>query len=59
LTMANDRREMQMEGDRYMSKHRYNLEDWDVDKDELYLRFDFYHKSIFGQHIHGKSRKIR
>jgi hypothetical protein len=59
LTMANDRREMQMEGDRYMSKHRYNLEDWDVDKDELYLRFDFYHKSIFGQDIHGKSRKIR
>ena len=45
--------------ERYISKHRYELSDWDVDIHELYRRFDFYHRAIFGHHTHGQNRKIR
>jgi hypothetical protein len=59
LTLDINDREIHVEGDRYMSKHRYNLDDWNIDIDELYMRFDFYHKTIFGQDAYGKSRKLR
>jgi hypothetical protein len=59
LREENDDKKIQIGGDRYMSKHRYGLEDWDLDLGELNLKFDFYHKAVFGQHVHGKSRNIQ
>lgn len=59
LTRKFDNSEARVGGDRYLSKHRYDLDDWDINIEELNLKFDFYHKAIFGQHIYGKSRKVR
>jgi len=36
------------EKNRYISKHKYSLEDWGIDVSQLHSTFDFYHDAIFG-----------
>lgn len=33
--------------ERYVSKHKYSLKEWDMNSDELVRLFDFYHRTIF------------
>jgi hypothetical protein len=35
--------------DRYLSKHKYSLEDWHLNVNDLNDKFDFYHQAIFKQ----------
>jgi hypothetical protein len=42
---------------RYLSKHRYSLEDWGLKISELHTQFDFYHKAIFGNSLLKRSHE--